>query len=853
MKKGKKAIAFLLALCMTLSLSVTGFAADAESEPTVIDEEAEGTLGSVHWKLAGSVMTIYGDGSMGGTTSAGTYTNNKSPIYDYRESVTEVIIEYGVTDVSGYVFSSFSNLTKVTIPGSVTEIGNGAFYNCTSLTEIEIPQSVTSIGQSTFNGCSSLKNITIPAGVTSIGSNAFQNSGATEITFMGDPPTMNNLTLTGVTGVGYYPAALSGWTNSVLSSTYGGSFTWTPMTVEGAYKGALEQAVFVAGEKTENQYSEDSWTAMQQALSTAEAVDGDTNAAQDAVNEAEMALRSAISMLDPKMTVQISSEADLRGILRDTEDYTKNDTLAIELVGDITLTESVTDLRNPAVISIDGKKYSLNGSGSNAMIAPLMASYWQTAGITLQDLVVDAKDQQFFVGYNINNSGDFTLNKVEMKNVRGSGTGGNAGISLYTGSGLTNVTLNDITTEGCAGVLLYLGRCNVQVTDCTLISSSYLDSEGTVQGRLIYLGNGNSSNWNDLTLTDSSLTVDDPEECGASSILYMDTYSRAALNGCGINGVESSYMIYTTGNSLSNKNSLTIQDTVFSNLDETTAEIYENDANTDLTIYGDVKGDFVVRLGGSTPTGITLGSALQQDLKFYYGSSILGTDPIVAKGSTEHPLDEGDLEKLVYTETNPLRSVKMTSESGEADICRLYRTDMADCDVALDATGAEGTYDGKNGNGPVFLRNENNGALEPDVIVTLDGKVLSAGNYTVEYNGTTKVPEGSEAEDILDAWATVKPTGDLTGDSETLPYYIEVKMLYELTADNTKTVLTYEDGKYGTEVTYYGQNNTEGIDLTEDEDYTAVYRVDEDSYTVTVTVTGIGDYAGSYEATFDLP
>ncbi|MBQ8135415.1 MAG: leucine-rich repeat protein [Clostridia bacterium] len=88
-------------------------------------------------------------------------------------SISAIIIPYGVTSIGFTAFYVCSSLTSVTIPDSVTSIGGWAFGECTSLTSITIPDSVTSIGDWAFMSCSNLTSVNIPDSVTSIGDGAF--------------------------------------------------------------------------------------------------------------------------------------------------------------------------------------------------------------------------------------------------------------------------------------------------------------------------------------------------------------------------------------------------------------------------------------------------------------------------------------------------------------------------------------------------------------------------------------------------------------------------------------------------------------------------------------------------------
>eukprot|EP01048_Picozoa_sp_COSAG05_P020984 COSAG05_NODE_3724_length_1882_cov_1.684801_1_plen_305_part_10 len=81
------------------------------------------------------------------------------------DSLEQVTILDGVTEIGDYAFRDCSSLAQVTIPDSVTEIGWETFYGCSSLAQVTIPESVTWIGYSAFSGCTILWPVTIPGGV----------------------------------------------------------------------------------------------------------------------------------------------------------------------------------------------------------------------------------------------------------------------------------------------------------------------------------------------------------------------------------------------------------------------------------------------------------------------------------------------------------------------------------------------------------------------------------------------------------------------------------------------------------------------------------------------------------------
>ena len=131
-------------------------------------KEPSGTCGeSATWSLANGVLTISGTGAMKN------YSYASTPWYKYREDITAVIIENGVTSIGDDAFYNCTGITSVTIPSSVTSIRDDAFQNCDGLTNVTIPNSVTSIGDYAFYNCNNLTSVTIGSGVTSIGDYMF--------------------------------------------------------------------------------------------------------------------------------------------------------------------------------------------------------------------------------------------------------------------------------------------------------------------------------------------------------------------------------------------------------------------------------------------------------------------------------------------------------------------------------------------------------------------------------------------------------------------------------------------------------------------------------------------------------
>ena len=164
MKNFTKFTAFVLALCMLLSLSVAAFAAEADEhtiydsapdEETVVSNEAatSGTIqnSGIRWSLdEKGWLTISGSGEAPVFTSA-----DDQPWAAVREEITEVW---------------FEDVETLSIPDLAYW-----FEGCTSLTTAELPLAPV-IGKHAFYGCSKLSTLTMYYGeivLKSIGEDAF--------------------------------------------------------------------------------------------------------------------------------------------------------------------------------------------------------------------------------------------------------------------------------------------------------------------------------------------------------------------------------------------------------------------------------------------------------------------------------------------------------------------------------------------------------------------------------------------------------------------------------------------------------------------------------------------------------
>ena len=101
------------------------------------------------------LLTISGSGEM-----YSYHIGENSPDwYSFKEHITSVVIEEGITSIGNDAFEECTILSSVTIPNGVTSIGDSAFYGCTGLTTVTIPASVTKIDNSAFAGCTNISDV----------------------------------------------------------------------------------------------------------------------------------------------------------------------------------------------------------------------------------------------------------------------------------------------------------------------------------------------------------------------------------------------------------------------------------------------------------------------------------------------------------------------------------------------------------------------------------------------------------------------------------------------------------------------------------------------------------------------
>lgn len=137
------------------------------------------------------VLTISGSGAMKDWSA-----ETDVPWYKYRESITSVVLPYGMTHIGAYAFYGTA-ITKVDIPITVQSFGSFAFVY-SGLQEICIPEGVTTLPNNLFHHAVSiicttpLKRIYLPSTLTTIAGQAIGRHYLSTLTYPASITSLGN-------------------------------------------------------------------------------------------------------------------------------------------------------------------------------------------------------------------------------------------------------------------------------------------------------------------------------------------------------------------------------------------------------------------------------------------------------------------------------------------------------------------------------------------------------------------------------------------------------------------------------------------------------------------------------------
>lgn len=132
--------------------------------------------------------------------------------FEQNQTVKEVIIYKGVSQIGDYAFNGCRALHTIHMPNTLLNIGRMAFNNCRALTFLTLPADLQVIGEKAFQNCSIKNEVVIPATCLEIGPAAFSEtqggySSVPSIRFEGKPWKINATAFVGTACPIYVPWA----------------------------------------------------------------------------------------------------------------------------------------------------------------------------------------------------------------------------------------------------------------------------------------------------------------------------------------------------------------------------------------------------------------------------------------------------------------------------------------------------------------------------------------------------------------------------------------------------------------------------------------------------------------------
>ncbi len=781
-------------------------AAKSEQAGDIIDSGRCGADGDkfVTWTLTGTdtdmTLTISGSVEMDDYEKCeDDYdTSECTPWESYKVNIKTVCVENGVTAIGNYAFSGCSNLTDVTISDSVTRIGHNAFSGCSSLPNVMIPDSVTSIWTSVFEDCSSLMSVTIPDSVTSIGASAFENcisltsvtigNGVSEI---GISAFGNCSNLTGVT--------IGNSVRDIMQGAFGNCSNLTSVTIPNSVK-YIGNYVFYGCSSLISVTIGDSVTSIGDfafsgcsGLQNIMIPDSVTNIGERAFYECSnltsVAIGSGVTSFGLNTFEGCSSLTSVT-IGNGVTSIGERTFYECSNLTSVTIPDSVTSIGNSAFSGCSGLTSVTIGNSVTSIGDSAFSECRSLTSVTIGSSVTSIGVGAFY--------GCISLTDVTIPDSVTS-IGGSA---FRLCENLTSMTIPDSVEsiggyafENCSNLTsVTIGNGVTSIgssafSDCSSLTSVMIGNGVTSIGSYAF------SDCSNLT----SVTIPD-------SVTSIGSY---AFSGC------------------RNLKSVTIPDSVTSILERT----FSGCSNLKRVTIGNsvpIIGDYAFsRCGSLTSVKIPDSVTSIRNYAFWNCDSL---SDIYYAGSQE---EWGQI-KWIGDACIPNKATIHFNWAGEIP---------ADGVQYITATLGEETY-------PF-----NGKPVEPTPTVTLtmtteDGtetRELSQDEYSITYENNDKPGK---------ATLTVSGTGEYSGLSDTVEFTINsVVGVRYITAVLDNKIYKYEGKPVEPKPTvYYYETTEEGEEekeLTESE-YTITYKDNDKPGKATLTVTGIGDYTGSFELSFTI-
>jgi hypothetical protein len=200
--KLKKFSIILCMLCLLLSVSLTAFAADTDTE--FVSEKI--TLDGNTYTTTSPTEAAATEISGGAITIPETVTGSDGTFYKvtaiansagYNKSINKLTLPKTVRTIGDSAFevsgSSNPGVVALVIPedSQLEHIGSKAFYGSKKLTELYLPGSLRTVGERAFENANALTTVTVAKGATTLG--AYMFSDCDELTTVKLPSTLESI------------------------------------------------------------------------------------------------------------------------------------------------------------------------------------------------------------------------------------------------------------------------------------------------------------------------------------------------------------------------------------------------------------------------------------------------------------------------------------------------------------------------------------------------------------------------------------------------------------------------------------------------------------------------------------
>ena len=133
-------------------------------------EAVTGTCGEeIEWKYEDGTLTVSGTGEMENF-------EDLAPWDEYRDSITKVVIEDGLTNVGDNAFRNYDAIREVELGTTLVTLGKGSFLGCDNLERIHLPKSFRVFDEECLRDCVRLTAIHCEGGFPSFRLNCLWGS-----------------------------------------------------------------------------------------------------------------------------------------------------------------------------------------------------------------------------------------------------------------------------------------------------------------------------------------------------------------------------------------------------------------------------------------------------------------------------------------------------------------------------------------------------------------------------------------------------------------------------------------------------------------------------------------------------